>query len=191
MRKKIIIIVAMAASTCLIFTGCSTKKMENKAETVVPTEMSRDLDENETTTSAEIPNPFVEYSSLGDAEKAAGFEINIPDFSYYKSFTGSDKHMIRVMDGRMIEIIFEDEDGNECFRIRKAKGNEDISGDYNQYSETKTETVNGKDIRMSGNDGTVSVATWESDGYSYALDMKALPEPATADTVVSLAGPVD
>lgn len=42
---------------------------------------------------------------------------------------------------------------NDDMTFRKAFGSDDISGDYNEYSEKLTENVDGTDIEIRGNDG--------------------------------------
>ena len=73
------------------------------------------------------------------------------------------------MNGEMMEIICRNAAGEEVARFRKAKGADDISGDYNSYAETKTARVNGADVTLKGTDGKVSTAVWCAGGYSYAV----------------------
>ena len=48
-----------------------------------------------------MPNPFIDYDSLEEAEKAVGFEINVPE-----SIDGYSEKLISVMDGKMIQVCF-------------------------------------------------------------------------------------
>ena len=66
----------------------------------------------------------------------------------------------------MIQALY-GEDGADML-IRKATGDEDISGDYNIYSQV--ETVNG--VTLKGENGKVSLAVWNSGGYTYAVSVQ-------------------
>ena len=81
-----------------------------------------------------MPSPFIDYDTLEEAEKAVGFEINVPE-----SIDGYSEKLISVMDGKMIQIVFVEGDKQIC--IRKEKGNDDISGDYTKYAEKKMTDV--------------------------------------------------
>ncbi|MBO6271049.1 MAG: hypothetical protein J6N19_18120 [Clostridium sp.] len=111
----------------------------------------------------QIPNPFMDYDTLADAAKAAGFELTAPD-----AVDGYLEKLIQVMNGSMIQIIFRDADENRLF-IRKQAGSEDISGDYNSYTEINTVSVDGRQVTMKGENGHVSVAIWTDGAYTYAV----------------------
>ena len=141
--------------------------------------------------SAQIANPWIDAESLEEAEEAAGFTIGIPEAE--EPYTTL---IYRAMEGEMLEIIFveyegseegddaeEDDDGNEYkegFRIRKARGEDDISGDYNTYAEGKIISLeDGTKVTLRGNrKDSWSVAVWtvlpeegeETQAYSYAID---------------------
>ena len=109
-----------------------------------------------------IPNPFVNYETLAEAAQAAGFELNAPE-----SISGYDEILIQVMNNKMVQIIFLN--GDSRIIIRKAAGSDDISGDYNIYNETQEVDINGSLVTIKGNDGTVKLATWTDNGYTYAV----------------------
>ena len=111
----------------------------------------------------QIANPFVDYATLEEAAQAAGFMLKVPNVK-----EGS-VPVIQVMDGVMIQLIFVDENGDPSLYIRKEAGDEDISGDYNEYPEITTETVGDRTVTVKGSDGKVSVAIWTANGYSYAV----------------------
>ena len=78
----------------------------------------------------------------------------------------------------------EEEDAAEIV-FRKSAGEEDNSGDYNQYDSEKDVQVNGTAMTLKGNDGTVSLILWQRDGYSYSMGFTpAVPE----EDAVSYAG---
>lgn len=109
-----------------------------------------------------IGNPFVDYDSLETAEKAAGFTLSFPE-----QMNGYSDVVYQVMDGKMLQIIFQNGE-NQLF-IRKEAGTEDISGDYTEYSEVQTISVGKDEVNLKGDNGTVSTAIWTADGWSYAV----------------------
>ena len=94
---------------------------------------STDTDaENDTpTANAAVANPWVDFDSPDEAIAAAGFNIAVPE-----EIEGFDKPIYRVMNNELLEVLYPCADGD--LRIRKAAGEEDISGDYNTYEETQT-----------------------------------------------------
>jgi len=119
----------------------------------------------------QIANPAVEYSSLEEAETAAGFELEVP-----AAPEGYETVVYQVIDGSMIEVIwlngsYESDNATEAYRIRKAAGTDDISGDYNDYDEVNKVTINNNQVTMKGNKGKVYVATWTDGEYTYAVDI--------------------
>ena len=114
-----------------------------------------------------MPNPFTDYDTLEEAEAQTGFDITLPD-----DIGSSDKRIYRVMNDEMIEVIYmngEDETG----LVRKARGSEDISGDYNEYAETETVSVGGIDVLFKGDAGIVKLAVWTNDGYTYSASAES------------------
>lgn len=71
------------------------------------------------------------------------------------------------MSGIMIQVFYGDGENEVC--VRKEAGAGDISGDYNQYAQVKTE--NG--VTLKGENGLVMVAIWERGGYTYAVTSRA------------------
>ena len=77
----------------------------------------------------QIANPFIDTKTLEEAQEIAGFELNVP--------RAEDPYTVlnyRAVEGSMLEIIFRDRKGTEGYRIRKAVGEDDISGDYSEYA---------------------------------------------------------
>lgn len=134
---------------------------------------------------AEIPNPFVEYETLTEAAAAAGFDISVPD-----SIEGCTGRSIRVLstgEPKMIEVIYSGAEGKEV-SIRKAPGADDISGDYTQYDRVETTTVDGREVTLHGNSDTVSLATWNQDGYSYSVYWRTGVSQDTISELVASVG---
>lgn len=113
--------------------------------------------------STQIPDPFVDCKTIDKAEQLADFKIFLPE-NMPEGYTES---AIRVIKGEMIEVIYLNSDNEIC--IRKAKGDENISGDYNEYAEANTITVGDLQITTKGADGKVNVATWIKGDYTFAI----------------------
>ncbi len=151
MMKKRVILAAIGMAMVMGLGGCGNSRAASEEVT-------------------QMGNPFTDVSSISEAEEMTGFSITVPEApAEYPDM------YVRVMTGSMIEIIFENKANeteyaiDEGYRIRKEAGTEDISGDYNAYAEITTVTVDGRAVTMKGNDGTVSVAIWTADEYSYAV----------------------
>lgn len=126
------------------------------------------------TSAVEIPNPFSECTSLEEAAENAGFSFSVPE-----TVDGYAQRMIRTMadeeGSAMIEVIYQNEitDGSDEtsdeIRMRKADGEEDISGDYTAYSESNSVTANNVQVTMRGENGKINLATWTDNGYTYSI----------------------
>lgn len=111
---------------------------------------------------AQIPNPFTSHATLAEAAKAVGFELIVPE-----KVGSSPRRDIETMNGEMIQVFYGSTENEAC--IRKAAGEGDISGDYNQYAQSRTVEVNGSTVTMRGENGLFMVAIWENGGYTYAV----------------------
>ena len=152
--KKILLMSVL----CLAIIACG-KKEETKQETAETTNVIQKE-------STQIPNPFVEVKNLDEASKIAGFTLEVPEtYEDYK------QQVIQAIENDMIEVIYlEEESGYEGLRIRKAKGTDDISGDYNEYRNVETVKVGNYDVTEKGDEGNIFIATWTDGTYSYAID---------------------
>ena len=65
--------------------------------------------------------------------------------------------------------------GTKIIRSSSARppGSEDISGDYNVYTQVKTADVNGTAVTMKGENGLVHLAIWTGGGYTYSISARA------------------
>ena len=76
---------------------------------------------------AQLPNTFTEHETLEELEKTVAFDVTLPSFeNSYKATDFID------INRETADIRFSD--GKNEITFRKAKGAEDISGDYNAYS---------------------------------------------------------
>lgn len=124
------------------------------------------------------PSNYVDCDTLEEAIEMAGIEISIPEV-----IKGYDDCTFRAnkTDG-MIEVIFQNDDDE--IRFRKGLGDEDISGNYNDFSEKNDVNVDGSTVQIKGSDGKVNIATWSKDGYSYSIDStKAMDKTVMTDLI--------
>lgn len=127
---------------------------------------------------AQPPSNYVDCDTLEEAIEMAGIEISIPEV-----IKGYDDCTFRAnkTDG-MIEVIFQNDDDE--IRFRKGLGDEDISGNHNDFSEKNDVNVDGSTVQMKGSDGKVNIATWSKDGYSYSIDgTEAMDKTAMTDLI--------
>lgn len=101
------------------------------------------------------PSPFKPCDTLDTAENLAGFDLTLPKTA----------DMLEAIENKMIQAFY-GENGTDML-IRKALGNEDISGDFNVYPQI--ETVKG--VTLKGKDGLFSLALWSNDKYTYSISV--------------------
>lgn len=137
--------------------------------------------------SMQIANPWSEFDTLEEAESDAGIEITLPE-----SYQGFDHRIYRAMHRQMIEVIYQDADGREGFRIRKSRDFGDISGDYTRYDQEKTLEIGDRFVETRGNGDEISVARWGnlSLNLSYAICV-AEDQHFTEDDIRSLVEDID
>ena len=152
--KKILLMLLL----CLAIVACG-KKEEAKQDAAEATNTTQEQDYG-------VPNPYEIVDTLEEASKIAGFDLSVPaTYGDYK------KQVIQAIEDDMIEVIyFEEESENEGLRIRKAKGNDDISGDYNEYKNVETVKVGDYDVTEKSDGKNIFVATWTDGTYSYVIN---------------------
>ncbi|MEA4972163.1 MAG: DUF4367 domain-containing protein [Candidatus Metalachnospira sp.] len=114
---------------------------------------------------AQLPNPFIECTTIEDAQKNAGFEITLP-----KSIPeGFKEEVIQAIKGDLIDVIYKSTD-NEL-RIRKCLGLEDCSGNYFDYKQMVKVKINDEDAILKCKNGKAYVAVWNDGTYSYSISV--------------------
>ena len=76
---------------------------------------------------------------------------------------------VSLIDGKLLQVNYKSSTKKKTILIRKAKGSDNISGDYNVYKSTTNVTINGAKVQFKGTDKTVTTATWTSGGFSYSV----------------------
>lgn len=79
------------------------------------------------------------------------------------------------------EITYESRSNTAWYR--KTRGTEDISGDYTDYTQIITETINGTAVTLKGNDDSIFLAIWQKDGYSSSL---AFSDGISLDSMIGI-----
>lgn len=126
------------------------KTINNNAITSETAEYSED---------AAVGNPYLEVNSLSEAEDMVGFKYNVPDLDYEKTYI--------VVDSYILQVNYLEND-ETIFTLRKAYGDEDISGVYLEYEGTELLTVNNIEVMAYGApDGTL--IRFRKDGYFYSI----------------------
>ena len=126
---------------------------------------------------AELANPFVDYATLEEAEEAAGFTLKLPE-----RVKGYPEQTVQLMSGKMLQVIYRNGHDSRVV-VRKAAGEDDVSGDYNSYSDELTCIAGGHEVTLKGNEGTVSLAVWTRNGYSFAV---CFDEPAELESAAAI-----
>lgn len=114
-------------------------------------------DEEITGDNTQIPNPWQEYKTVSEAAKAAGISFSAPE-----KLEGYKVSHVQTMDG-IVELRYSN--GSNEIRVRKGKGTNDISGDYNVYKNVSEKKIGGNTVTLKGNGDGVSSATWTDGTY--------------------------
>jgi len=164
MKRTMIFLLCIAAA--LSFTACSGGNTDSTT--------------GSSSGSVQIANPIVDCDTLEDAAELTGFDMTAPDA--IGEFTDC---TIQVINNELIQVIYQNGYNQIC--VRKASGSDDISGDYNEYAESNTVSVGDLQVTMKGADGTVNVAVWTNDGYSYSVQTASgLSSSAMSDLITGI-----
>ncbi len=129
----------------------------------------------ETESSAELPNPMVEYETMEEVEDKVGFGLYVPD--EIQGYTQS-SIFVYELDNPIIEVTYGDE---KQIVIRKAEVSEEISnfsGVYTEYAEEETIAIQiamntQYDVQVKGEDGLIHVCEYNGEVYQYSIYCEA------------------
>lgn len=114
-----------------------------------------------------IANGMVEVTSRDELSEAVGFPVKsaqslpfFPQSIYYTSYWGN-----------MAQIDYANGGSTACFR--QSLGEEDNSGDWNEYPAQESLTVNGCAVTLKGEADSYTLAIWQDGTYSYSLSLSA------------------
>lgn len=159
MKKAILLVLCTALVFCLA--ACAGQAAASHAASASPVPGGASAAAG-SAAGTQIANPFEDCDTLDDAAKIAGFEMTAPDH-----IDGYSSLSVQAIEKEMIQLCFADGDNTLC--LRKAVGTNDVSGDYNSYSETSTVEINGLQVTVKGDGGLICVAVWTDGGYSYSI----------------------
>ena len=146
-------IIAITAGTFLIF------NFRNRANIEEPP-----LEQGGTT---QIYNGIEECISLTELEQKVGFKIE--DIEKSLPFTPTQVDYLSYW-AEMAEIQYTG--AEQIVTFRKSVGEEDNSGDYNEYA-FETETVADRSkVLLKGNKDGIKLAIWNKDGFAYSLSFE-------------------
>ncbi len=170
MKKSYRIILSAAAVITLLvsFTACAGK---TEAETSATTG----------TGNVQMPNPILDHKSLDEAWKVLGFEFETPS----KLPEGYVQDGIMTISAELGQVIYKNVE--KVITFRAAKGNKDISGDYNEYKSIQTKKISGMDVTLKGNDDKVFLAIWTDHTCSYSVAIsEGMSEELVTEIVLSI-----
>lgn len=114
-----------------------------------------------------VANGMVEVTSKEELSEAVGFPVKsaqslpfFPQSIYYTSYWGE-----------MAQIDYANGGSMACFR--QSLGEEDNSGDWNEYPAKESFTVNGCAVTLKGERDSYTLGIWSDGTYSYSLSLSA------------------
>ena len=126
-----------------------------------------------------IANPWSEYDTVAEAAEAAGIKFSAPD--KLGDFTLTH---IQAMNG-LVDLRYLNGDIQIC--VRKGKGTDDISGDYNTYKSVTEKNIGKYDVTLKGNGKGVKCAVWNDGNNAYSIvSDKALTEKSIGNIIAKL-----
>lgn len=110
-----------------------------------------------------IGNGIIECEDIAELSQYAGFKMNeITDIPFDVV-----EHTYTWWFDEIAQIEYVGNGNTITYRV--AKSEDDISGDYNDYTQTREEMFKNNKVTMKGNEDKVYVAIWQSGEYSYAI----------------------
>lgn len=126
-----------------------------------------------------------EVESMQQATELTGFTMRIPEGK-----TPYTEKTISVIGEDMIEVAYSKEEPFAVgYSIRKARAEGDISGDYTEYPDIREVDFEGRKVKLKGEAGTCSLALWEENGFSYAV--QAQEKPMTEEEILEIVKAVE
>ena len=89
--------------------------------------------------------------------------------TFPESVPGYSERKYQAVEGQMVQCIYSA--GDSKVLIRKGLGYDDISGDYNEYGDVRTDNSL-KNITYRGENGMFTGAIWVDGEYTYALSLE-------------------
>ena len=126
-----------------------------------------------------------EVESMQQATELTGFTMRIPEGK--APYT---EKTISVIGEGMIEVAYSKKEPFAVgYSIRKARAEGDISGDFTEYPDIREVNFEGRKVTLKGEAGTNSLALWEENGFSYAV--QAQEKPMTEEEILEIVKAVE
>lgn len=153
MKKfKNVFVVLLAAALLFSAAACNAASNSSAADTA-----------SASSENTQIPNPFTDHDSLQEAIDAVKFDLTVPE-----SIENYSEVYYRTLDDeQLIEVQYRNDEHQIC--IRKAPGEDDISGDYTQYNGAEEAEIGGRTVTLKGDGEVFHDAAWTEDGYTYSV----------------------
>ncbi len=123
--------------------------------------------ELETKESVSIANGMVEVNSIDELSAAVGFPVSEVEGLLF----AVENEVYTSYWDEIAQIEYTGEGETAVFR--KGTGTDDVSGDYNVYSNVKEITVGANTVTLKGNTDSFTLAVWTDGDYSYSLDISS------------------
>ena len=114
-----------------------------------------------------VVNGMVEVNSVDELSAAVNFPVN----EVYGLPFSVEKEVYTSYWDEMAQIEYFGEGETAVFR--KSTGPDDVSGDYNEYSNVKEITAGSNSVTLKGNTDRYTLAIWTDGKYSYSLDISS------------------
>ena len=109
-------------------------------------------------------SPYIDYNSVDELKENITINAKIPNtINNYKSFAYS------LAFSSMAEVQYSNGSNNIIYRLEKGETFEDISEDYNSYTNVQKIVVNNIEIGIKGNEDTYNIAVWYKNGINYSI----------------------
>lgn len=154
----------IAALLLCVSIGATLAACGNETKSIGASGSVQSASESSASEQVGMPNPWVEAKDQNDAQEQAGFDIQLP--SSLPAEYGAPS--FQVIPDEIMEAYYVGT-GEARLCVRKAAGTEDASGDYREYPESQQVTVGGLDVTMKGDNGSISLATWNDGTNAYSI----------------------
>ncbi|MFA6850121.1 MAG: DUF4367 domain-containing protein [Selenomonadaceae bacterium] len=116
----------------------------------------------------ELANPFIEYTSMKELRKVAGFITKSPHVlpeNFHKTYIA----MLRDKSFIEVQYVRSDEQKIVYKMAVKRWADRDISGDYTVYDWKQVVEVDNNEVTTRGNADGIHIAEWKDGEASYSL----------------------
>ena len=157
--------ILIISTIIILFSGCSFASQTEQPVEPDPIVVNDDDNQN-----SYVSNPWTEVTKT-DVEEGLGIEIYLPDDA--QNIVARQNSTVDLY-----EILFDYNDLNYTYRIKKSAGDEDISGLYYDWTISSDESIKGfegKSYRAITDEETVDLVTWvdEENDITYSLSTSA------------------